>query len=102
MKKTLTLLFTILSTSSFSQIYFSPNAYMYVKDQVVYVGQDIDMQSNSVLYLRNQSQLVQGTTGTSTNKGTGIVSVYQEGTSDNFDYNYWCSPIGNASDCYRK
>jgi hypothetical protein len=97
MKKTILLLFTLISTSSFSQIYFSPNSYMYAKNQVVYVGQDINMQSNSVLYLRNESQLVQGTTSTSTNKGTGIVSLYQEGTSDNFDYNYWCSPIGNAS-----
>jgi hypothetical protein len=97
MKKTILIIFTLISTSSYSQIYFSTNAYMYAKDQVIYVGQDINMQSNSVLYLRNQSQLVQGTTGTSTNKGIGIVSLYQEGTSDNFDYNYWCSPIGNAS-----
>jgi hypothetical protein len=27
----------------------------------------------------------------------GRLSVFQEGTSDNFDYNYWCSPVGNAS-----
>lgn len=67
---------------------------VYVKSQVIYVGQNVNLAANSKLYLRNNSQLVQGTTGLSSNTGTGIVSVYQEGTSDNFDYNYWCSPVG--------
>ncbi|WP_121377690.1 secretion protein, partial [Flavobacterium endophyticum] len=47
--------------------------------------------------MRNESQLLQGTTSVSANKGLGKVSVFQEGTADNFDYNYWCSPVGNAS-----
>lgn len=70
---------------------------MYVKNEVVYVQQDINLASNSNLYLRNNAQLVQGTTAASNNTGTGVMSVYQEGTSDNFEYNYWCSPVGNAS-----
>nr|WP_315248600.1 secretion protein [uncultured Flavobacterium sp.] len=97
MKKIINIFFLLVCFTSFSQIYFGSNSYMYVKNELLYVNQDIDLQSNSMLYLRNQSQLVQGTTATSTNKGTGNMSVYQEGTSDNFDYNYWCSPIGNAS-----
>jgi hypothetical protein len=97
MNKIITLFFLIISTQSFSQIYFGSGSYMYVKNELLFVKQDIDLQVNSALYLRNQSQLVQGTTGVSSNKGMGIVSVLQEGTSDNFDYNYWCSPIGNAS-----
>nr|WP_294929904.1 T9SS type A sorting domain-containing protein [uncultured Flavobacterium sp.] len=97
MKKIVKMFFLLVTFSSFSQIYFSPNSYIYVKNQLLYVNQDIDLQQNSTLYLRNQSQLVQGTTGISANKGIGSLSVYQEGTSDNFDYNYWCSPIGNAS-----
>ncbi len=67
---------------------------VYVKNQVLYVGQNINLSANANIYLRNLSQLVQGTTGTSTNSGTGTISVYQEGTSDNFEYNYWCSPVG--------
>lgn len=70
---------------------------MYVKDQVVFVKQDINLQNNGNLYMRNESQLLQGTTGVSANKGLGKVSIFQEGTADNFDYNYWCSPVGNAS-----
>lgn len=98
MKKTLLLLLlsVLFSFQSFSQIYIGANTPVYVKNQVLYVGQNINLGTNSKLYLRNNSQLVQGTTGTSTNTGTGIVSVYQEGTSDNFDYNYWCSPVGNT------
>jgi hypothetical protein len=96
MKKIILLLILLFSLDSFSQIYFGTNASMYVKNELLYVKEDINLQANSILYLRNRSQLVQGTTSTSLNTGTGIVSVFQEGTSDNFDYNYWCSPIGSA------
>ena len=89
--------FTMISLPGFAQIYIGANTPVYVKNQVLYVTQNINLDANSNLYLRNNSQLVQGTTGTSTNTGTGIVSVYQEGTSDNFEYNYWCSPVGSPT-----
>lgn len=97
MKKLLFLSSLLLSLNSFAQLYVSTNSYMYAKGQVLYVKQDVNLQNNGNIYLRNESQLVQGTTTTSTNKGAGKVSLFQEGTSDNFDYNYWCSPVGNAS-----
>jgi hypothetical protein len=97
MKKRLFTILILIFSKSYSQLHFSSNTEMYVKNQVVYVGQNINLSFNSFLYLRNNSQLVQGTTGASNNTGTGLLSVFQEGTSDNFDYNYWCSPIGNAS-----
>jgi len=97
MKKTLLLFSILFSFQGFSQIYVGPTTPIYVKSQVLYVGQNINLAANANLYLRNNSQLVQGTTGTSANTGTGIVSVYQEGTSDNFDYNYWCSPVGSTA-----
>ncbi|WJS93851.1 T9SS type A sorting domain-containing protein [Flavobacterium johnsoniae] len=67
---------------------------MYVKNEVLYVQQNIQLSTNSNLYLRNNAQLIQGGNTSSTNTGLGSLSVYQEGTSDNYDYNYWCSPIG--------
>lgn len=97
MKKTTFLILILATTKCISQIYFGPTANMYVKNEVLYVQQDINLASTSNLYLRNNAQLVQGTTGTSSNTGAGLLSVYQEGTSDNYDYNYWCSPVGNAS-----
>lgn len=97
MKKTTLLILILVTTKSISQIYFSPNESMYVKNEILYVQQNINLASNSNLYLRNNSQLIQGATGSSSNSGAGLLSVYQEGTSDNYDYNYWCSPVGNAS-----
>ncbi|WP_426486151.1 T9SS type A sorting domain-containing protein [Flavobacterium sp. 2] len=95
MKRKLVLVSILVSVQGFSQMYIGTNAPVYVKNQILYVAQDINLATNSNLYLRNNSQLIQGTTGVSANTGTGIVSIYQEGTSDNFDYNYWCSPVGN-------
>jgi hypothetical protein len=94
MKKIVPLFFIFISIQTFSQMYIGANSPVYVKNQVLYVNQNINLAANSNLYLRNSSQLVQGTAGVSTNTGTGILSVYQEGTSDNFEYNYWCSPVG--------
>lgn len=96
MKRILVLL--VLTTSKcFAQIYFGPTANMYVKSEILFVQQNINLEANSNLYLRNNGQLIQGTTLASANTGQGKLSVYQEGTSDNFEYNYWCSPVGNAS-----
>jgi uncharacterized protein (DUF2141 family) len=97
MKKTILLFLVLAATKCISQIYFDPNTNMYVKGDLLYVEQNINLGANSNLYLRNNSQLIQGTTGLSSNAGLGALSVYQEGTTDNFDYNYWCSPVGNSS-----
>ncbi len=80
-----------------AQVYVSPNSTIYARDQVVYVTQNLNLQPNATFLLRGDAQLLQGTMGASANTGAGQLSVYQEGTSDNFDYNYWCSPVGNAS-----
>lgn len=95
MKKILFLL--LFTTKCLAQIYFGPTANMYVKSEILFVQQNINLAADSNLYLRNNAQLIQGTTGLSANTGLGKLSVYQEGTSDNFEYNYWCSPVGNAS-----
>ena len=86
------------SVALHAQLYVSNNSYMYNKGNVVFVTGNVELNgANSMLYLRNQGQLLQGTTGSSANKGTGKLSVFQEGTVNNFAYNYWCSPIGTAS-----
>ena len=87
----------MFSTAAFAQVYVSPNSYVYVNDRMVFVKQDIDLQSNGNIYLRNEAQLLQGSTGSSANKGAGKLSVFQEGTVNNFAYNYWCSPVGEAT-----
>ncbi|WP_445715291.1 T9SS type A sorting domain-containing protein [Flavobacterium sp.] len=98
MKKNAFLLFGVLTCFSvFSQIYVSPNSYVFVNNQFMYVEQDVNLQNNGNFYLRNNSQLLQGTSGSGANSGLGKLSIFQEGTVNNFQYNYWCSPVGIAS-----
>jgi hypothetical protein len=98
MKNLILLIIGLLSNSVTAQLYVSNNSYFYNKGTVVYVEGNVELNgSNSTFYLRNEGQLVQGTAGSSTNKGLGKLSVYQEGSVNNFSYNYWCSPVGNAS-----
>lgn len=99
MKKIFTFLTVLSGIAASAQLYIAanPNSYVYVGNQFVYVKQDVNLQNTSNLYLRDGGQLLQGTTGTSTNQGEGKLSVFQEGTVDNFEYNYWCSPVGNPS-----
>lgn len=99
MKSTLFIFCALFSLNSlFGQLYVSNNSYVYNKGTVVYAKGNLELNgANSNFYLRNEGQFVQGTTGTSSNTGVGKLSVFQEGTVNNYAYNYWCSPVGNAS-----
>ncbi len=82
--------------TAFSQLTVRNSAYIYVTDEVVFVEDDVSLkESNSMFYLRDDAQLIQGT-GTTGNSGIGKLSVFQNGTVDNYAYNYWCSPVGNT------
>ncbi len=96
--KYLTITSLLLSCFVNAQIFVGPNSYMYVKDQFVYATTDVNLsQTTSNIYLRDNGQLLQGTTGAGANVGLGALSVYQEGTENNFQYNYWCSPVGGSN-----
>ncbi len=97
MKNLLCILLLSVSLVSTAQLYVNGNSYIYNKGRLMYVKGKIELNGTSNLYLRNDGQLLQGTSGVSANKGTGKLSVFQEGTVNNFFYNYWCSPVGNAS-----
>ncbi|MQP25541.1 T9SS sorting signal type C domain-containing protein [Flavobacterium sp. LMO8] len=98
MKRILLLCVVILGVqNTFSQMYVSPNSYVFVNDQFVYVKEDVNLDNNGHVFLRNQSQLLQGRTGAGINQGLGNLSVFQEGTTNNFQYNFWCSPVGVPS-----
>lgn len=81
-----------------SQIYVSNNSYVFNRGSLVYSKGNLELNgANSNFYVRNEGQFLQGTTVGSANTGTGKLSVFQEGTVNNYAYNYWCSPVGNAS-----
>ena len=78
-----------------AQMYVSPNSYVYASNQVVFVKQQLQLNAaTSNFYLRKDAQLLQGSTAASSNSGLGSLSVFQEGSTNNFQYNYWCSPVG--------
>ncbi len=104
--KTNLLFESILFTTAFlfqanaQDMYVTNNAsaYVFVSNQYVYVSNALELNgTNSNFYLRNDGQLLQGTTGSGANKGLGSLSVFQEGTVNNYQYNYWCSPVGNVA-----
>jgi hypothetical protein len=97
MKNTILFILFFSIGSSFSQIYISPNNYIYVADNFIFSKNETNLQSNSNIFLRNESQFLQGTTSTSTNTGTGKLSIFQEGSTNAYQYNYWCAPVGNAT-----
>ncbi len=79
-------------------MYVKGNTYVYASNQCVYINSDLELNaSTSKFYLRNDGQLLQGTTGSGANKGLGTLSVFQEGSVNNYQYNYWCSPVGNVA-----
>jgi hypothetical protein len=90
------LLLLIFSSNASAQLFIKDNSYVFDKGVLVYVKDYIDVNgSNSNIYLRNEGQLFQsGTASGGLNKGLGNLSVFQEGTSNNYGYNYWCSPVG--------
>jgi len=106
----LTLLLLATTFTAFSQLYIAPNAvtstdsYIYVSNEILFVEDDIDLTENpnnattkASIYLRNDSQLIQGT-GLTPNSGTGYISVYQTvDETSNYHYNFWHSPVGNQT-----
>ena len=81
-----------------AQMYVGANSYVYATNTPVFIKQELELKAaSSNFYLRENAQLLQGTSGIGANKGTGSVSVFQEGTVNNFQYNYWCSPVGGAN-----
>lgn len=111
MKSLLIVMLTAFSITANAQLYVQPTAtdasYIYVNDTYIYVDQDVNLTSNSTasivtqrgvpnIVLRNGSQLLQGNGADQLNKGSGDVSIYQEGTTNQWDYNLWASPVGVA------
>ena len=103
MKLPLLFLLIFSVTASFGQLYISPSeysdSYLYAKDRLVYVEKDIHLVENNSketeasIYLRKSANLLQGTKESNKNKGNGKLSVFQKGTSNAFDYNYWSMPV---------
>ena len=92
---------------SCAQLTISPSQkskanYLFVKGGYLYVENNLHLVRNNdpeyeaSIYLREEAQFVQGPMQNKSNSGDGILSVFQEGTSNAYDYNYWSSPVSSA------
>ncbi len=95
--KRILLLLLIIPMISLAQLHVSSNSYVYNNDRLLFVKNGVSLAIDGNVYLRNEGQLLQANIATSTNTGFGSLSAFQEGTSNNFAYNYWCSPVGQSS-----
>lgn len=97
----------ITSASAFAQLTVKPNgstnSYVYVKNQILYVKDAINLTQNpssdikASIYLRDNGQLIQSGP-TSSNSGNGFLSVQQNSPVTNaWAYYDWCSPVGNPA-----
>lgn len=86
-----------VSNLSIAQLSVRNDYYVFVTDEIVFVEDDINLnEPDSRIYLRDEAQVIQGT-GTTGNSGVGELSVYQEANVGEYEYNYWCSPIGSKT-----
>ena len=96
MKNSLVACLLFCFSISFAQLSVRNDAYVFVNDQVLFVNDDVNLEeATAKIYLREEAQLMQGT-GTTGNSGLGELSVYQEGTTNQWAYNYWGSPVGGV------
>ncbi|MEM9680250.1 MAG: secretion protein, partial [Bacteroidota bacterium] len=97
MKKIFIIITLVVCANIHSQLSIQNDAFVFVDDEVIFVTDDVNIDdADSRFYLRNEAQLIQGP-GTTGNSGLGQLSIYQTGTSNQWSYNYWCSPVGNNS-----
>jgi len=98
MRKKILYVLMYFTTTIYSQVEVKQNTFIFNKASLLFIKAHLNLsETSSSLFLRNNGQLIQGTTATSDNKGLGFLSVYQVGSVNNFGYNYWCSPIGKTS-----
>lgn len=97
--------FLFISHYSSAQLTVKPSEngqqsnYVYVEEDVLFVSRDLKLFRNpsegseSSIYLRKGGQLLQGEGQSVSNSGTGSISIFAEGTTNAYDYNYWGAPV---------
>ncbi|WP_203258238.1 T9SS type A sorting domain-containing protein [Hyunsoonleella ulvae] len=91
--------FILLSINEcFAQdLYVDNNSYLYARDIVLFVNDDIRLETaTSNIYMRGNAQLIQNTD--TKNSDAGELSIYQNQTTGIYEYNFWCSPVGVSVD----
>jgi hypothetical protein len=95
MKKLLCLFLVMFAVQmATAQLWVVGDNFIYSKGTDIFVKDKINLDTDSKLYLREEAQLIQE--NDVDNEGEGIISIFQEGTSNAFTYNYWSAPVGKT------
>lgn len=78
-----------------AQVWIKGDNFIYSKGTNIFVKNKINLDTDSKFYLREDAQLIQD--ADVPNEGAGIISVFQEGTTNSYSYNYWSSPVSDES-----
>jgi hypothetical protein len=87
----LILMIAFIGQFSFAQLYAENSSFIFSKGTDVFVKEKVKLEAGTFFYLRGEAQLLQN--DDVDNEGAGIVSLYQEGTTNAHSYNYWSSPV---------
>jgi hypothetical protein len=90
----LILLIAFTGQYTFAQLYAENSSFIFSKGTDVFVKEKVRLEAGTFFYLRGEAQLIQE--DDVDNEGAGILSIYQEGTTNEFTYNYWSSPVSRA------
>ena len=98
MKRTTLLLASLFATAySFAQLNVRNNAFIYAKDEVVFVQNNVNLQESTTnFYLRDEAQLIQGTQ-TIANTGAGNLSQLEGVKATFYGYNGWSLPVSGVN-----
>ncbi|WP_298951309.1 T9SS type A sorting domain-containing protein [uncultured Nonlabens sp.] len=78
-----------------AQVWVKGDNFIYSKGTNIFVKNKINLDTDSKFYLREEAQLIQD--DDVPNEGAGIISVFQEGTTNSYTYNYWSSPVSDQT-----
>ncbi|MDF1517628.1 MAG: hypothetical protein P1P79_06750, partial [Lutibacter sp.] len=79
-------------------IVFESGTTLIIENNALNVSGNLTLNGN--IDLNNESQLVQGAVSTFDPASIGTIEIDQQGTSDNFKYNYWGSPVNVTGTTY--
>lgn len=90
------LLLTFAFQTANAQLNVIGDNFIYSKGTDIFVKEEVNLETaNSKIYLRGEAQLMQDSNVPNT--GAGFLSLFQEGTTNQYSYNYWSAPVSDPS-----
>ncbi|MEE2801826.1 MAG: T9SS type A sorting domain-containing protein [Bacteroidota bacterium] len=92
----ITAFLSIYAITATAQVVVVGDNFIYSQGVNLFSKGSIDLNdADSRIYLREEAQLIQN--DNVSNAGDGFISIFQEGTADQFNYNYWSAPVGDVA-----